>query len=130
MLLSIPLQTQHLIAQQRFDSGPHKGFLKSPTEHIIVEISEAFEVKDIRGVVSDVSGNPLPDVDFEIRDSFGRVRESKTDRLGRFKIRNASPGNYSFKVTRDGFQSVVGKIIVSKKPHNNVSIRLTMSVGV
>jgi hypothetical protein len=130
ILLSTSLQTHYLVSQDRFDSGPHKGFLKSPTEQFIVEIREPFEVKIVHGIISGVRGEPMPDVYFEIRDRFGRVRASKTDRLGKFKIPNTSPGNYSFKTTRNGFQSVIGKISVSQKPPKEALIRLAMSVGV
>src|SRR5712664_2972307 len=80
-----------LLSQERFDTGPHKGFLMSPTEHIIVEIQQPYVVKSVHGIIRDTQGYPLPETDFEIRDTSGRVRAAKTDRLGRFKIPN-TPG--------------------------------------
>ena len=35
-----------------------------------------------------------------------------TDKTGRFGIKDVQPGDYKFKVTKDGFQSVVGQISV------------------
>jgi len=130
VLLAALSQVAYLFSQERFDSGPHKGFLKSPTEHIIVEIREPFEVSSVRGTIRDAAGRSLPETDFEIRDASGRVRASKTDRFGGFKISNVSPGTYTFKSTRNGFQSVTGKITVSKKPKNDAPIQLTMPFGV
>jgi len=130
ILLAILSPTSSVFLQVRFDSGPHKGFLKSPTEHIIVEIREPFEVSSVRGTIRDAAGRSLPETDFEIRDASGRVRASKTDRFGGFKISNVSPGTYSFKSTRNGFQPVTGKITVSKKPKNDAPIQLTMPFGV
>jgi Carboxypeptidase regulatory-like domain len=130
VLLAALSQVAYLFSQERFDSSPHKGFLKSPTEQVIVEIREPFEVKYVRGTIRDAMGQPLTVTDFEIRDASGRVRGSKTDRFGGFKISNVSPGTYTFKNTRNGFQSVVGKITVSKKPKNDAPIQLTMPFGV
>lgn len=118
-----------LLSQERFDTGPHKGFLKSPTEQIIVEIQQPYRVKSVHGIIRDATGHPLPETDFEIRDSYGRVQGSKTDRFGRFKISNISSGDYIFKATRNGFQSVVGKITVSKKFDTDPSIQLAMPIG-
>jgi hypothetical protein len=130
ILLAILSPTDSVLSQARFDSGPHKGFLKSPTEHVIVEIREPFEVRSVRGTIRDAAGRSLPETDFEIRDASGRVRASRTDGFGGFKISNVSPGIYTFKSTRNGFQSVVGKIAVSRKLKNDAPIQLTMSPGV
>jgi len=72
----------------------------------------------------------MPDVTFEIRAESGRIREAKTDTMGRFKISGTAAGTYSFKATRNGFQSVVGKIVVAKKSDHKASIELTMPIGV
>ncbi len=117
-------------AQDRFESGPHKGFTRSPTEHIIVEIESHFEVQSVHGVIKDPVGYPMPDVTFEIRTESGRMREAKTDKMGRFKISGATAGTYSFKATKDGFQSVIGKIVAAKKLNHKASIELTMPLGV
>jgi hypothetical protein len=78
--------------QDRFDSGPNEGFTRSPTEQFIVEIERPFEVRSIRGVINDQAGNPMPDVTFEIRAESGRIREAKTDTMGRFKISGTAAG--------------------------------------
>jgi uncharacterized surface anchored protein len=73
---------------------------------------------------------PLPEADFEIRDSFGKVRGGKTDKFGKFKISDVSPGTYAFKAAKDGFQSVAGKVTVAKRFTTDASVRLTMPLGV
>jgi hypothetical protein len=117
-------------AQDRFDSGPNKGFTQSPTEHIIVEIDSPFVVRVVRGFIKNPQGYGLPEVTFEIRDESGRIRGVKTDEMGKFKVSEIAPGTYSFKATKDGFQSVVGKIVVAKKSNHKASIQLTMPLGV
>jgi len=119
-------------AQERFDSGKFKGFTKSPSEHIIVELDEPFQVRSLRGVVlSKVDREPLVNVTFEIRDeSSGQVRGTKTDRKGCFKMRSIPDGTYTFKATRNGFQSVVGTVVVSEKANRKKIINIQMPLGV
>jgi len=117
-------------AQDRFESGPNKGFTRSPTEHMIVKIESPFKVESVHGVIKDPAGYPMPDVTFEIRTESGRIREAETDKMGRFKISGTAAGTYSFKATKDGFQSVIGKIVVAKKLNRKASIELTMPLGV
>ena len=50
--------------------------------------------------------------------------------MGRFKISGTAAGRYCFKATKDGFQSVIGKIVVGKKSTHKASIELTMPLGV
>jgi uncharacterized surface anchored protein len=84
----------------------------------------------VHGVIRDPAGESLPGVDFKIRDASGRVRGAKTDKTGRFKISGTAAGTYSFKATKDGFQSVTGKIVVARKLNHKTSIELTMPRGV
>ncbi|HYL11364.1 MAG TPA: carboxypeptidase-like regulatory domain-containing protein [Candidatus Acidoferrales bacterium] len=118
-------------AQDRFDSGPYKGFSRSPDEHIIVELEQPFRVRGIRGVIRDPSGSPLPKTVFEIRkDSSGKVWGAVADRHGRFWIPGIPPGTYSFKATLRSFQSVAGKITVSARAHRKSAIELILPLGV
>ena len=50
-------------------------------------------------------------------------------RLGRFAISHVPEGTYTFKATKDGFQSVVGTLIVSKKADRQKTIRIEMTIG-
>lgn len=120
-------------AQDRFVSGKLKGFTKSPTEHIIAEIEDPFEVRSVQGtIVFKGKDDPLKGVVFEIRGPGGqeRIRATRTDSNGRFKIRRVPEGSYTFKATLEGFQSVVGTLVVSKKADRQKTIKIEMPVGV
>lgn len=119
--------------ERRYTCGPEKGFLRSSTEHITVEVEEPFEVRSVAGRITRAVGDlgPLEGVAFEIRgpgDS-EKVQGTLTDRKGNFRLR-AIEGTYRFKATMDGFQSIVGTITVSKRASRSSRIDLAMRVGV
>lgn len=109
-------------------------FTKSPTEHIINQIEQPFVVRSVAGVISRMQGDqgPLPDVLFEIQgpSTDRKIRRSKTDQHGRFKIGHVPEGAYKFKATLNGFQSMMGTITVSKKAAKTDEIKFAMPVGV
>ena len=117
-------------AQERFETGWLKGFTESPTEHIIDEPDKPFTLRAVRGVVLDASGAEMDGVVVEIRDEAGRIRGTKTNRKGTFKLSGVPKGTYKFKVTMNGFQSVVGDIIISKKANKTDQMKIAMKVGV
>jgi hypothetical protein len=117
-------------AQERFETGWLKGFTKSPTEHIIDEPEKPFTVHDVRGVVLDPSGREMDGVVVEIRGEAGRIRGTKTNLKGTFKLGGVPKSTYKFKVTMNGFQSVVGDIVVSKKANKADQMKIVMKVGV
>jgi Carboxypeptidase regulatory-like domain len=116
------------------EKGKYAGFTKSPTEHIINELKQPFEVESIRGVVTREEGEqePLQNVLVEIKGSgdHDKIRRAKTDEHGQFKISHVPAGTYTFKTTLNGFQSVVGTIIVSKKAAKDSRIKIAMLIGV
>jgi hypothetical protein len=115
----------------RFDSGPYKGFTKSSIEHIIIELREPFNVRSIAGsTIFFADSKPCGEVLFEIRDGAGSVRGVTSDARGRFKFSDVQPGNYDFKATKDGFQSVTGKIVVSERASRTRKIQIKMEVGI
>ena len=109
-------------------------FTKSPTEHIINQIEQPFVVRSVAGVISRKQGDqgPLPDVLFEIQGpgTDRKIRGSRTDEHGRFRIRHVPEGTYKFKATLNGFQSMMGTITVSKKAAKTDEIKIAMPVGV
>lgn len=117
-------------AQERFDTGWLKGFTKSPTEHIIDESEGPFTVPSVWGVVLDPSGAEMGGVVVEIRDETGRIRGTKTNRNGTFKLGGVPRGKYKFKVTMNGFQSVVGDVVVTKQSSKAGQMKIMMKVGV
>jgi hypothetical protein len=52
-----------------------------------------------------------------------------TDERGRFKIEGLAPGEYSLHVRASGFNSVIGKVVISKKaPRKKIRIELASGV--
>jgi hypothetical protein len=131
-IVALPIARLHSAqASERFDSGPFKGFRKSSIEHIIVTLDEPFNVRFVQGnTLFSVTTEPCSEVLFEIRDAAGNVRGVVSDARGRFKFSGIAPGSYDFKATKDGFQSVTGKIIVSKHANRKSNIQIKMQVGV
>jgi hypothetical protein len=117
------------LAQERFAAGWLKGFTKSPTEHIIDEPEKRFTVRAVRGVVLDPSGAEMEGVVVEIRDEAGRIRGTKTNGKGIFRLR-VPKGRYKFKLTMNGFRSVVGDMVVSNKANKTDQMKIVMRVGV
>lgn len=124
-----------LFTQQRFgDEYPRfKGFLKSETEHIMLEYEGIPEIRSVRGrIIEASSGVGLPNVMFEIRSENpdDRVRGTKTDSKGEFHLRSIQEGIYVFKVTKNGFQSVYGKVKICNQaqPDNVLIIKLRQGV--
>lgn len=119
------------VCQEKATTG---DFTKSPTEHIINQIEQPFVVQSVSGVVSRKQGDqgPLSGVLFEIQGpGVGRkIRRSKTDERGRFKIGHVPKGTYKFKATLEGFQSAMGTITVSKKATKTAKITIALAVGV
>jgi hypothetical protein len=116
------------------DKGKYAGFTKSPTEHIINELEQPFEVRSLRGLVTRKEGDqgPLRDALVEIKGpgDHDQVRRARTNENGEFRIAHIASGTYKFKVTLDGFQSVVGTIIVSKEAPKAAQIRIALPIGV
>ena len=108
-------------------------FTKSPTEHIINQIEDPFRVRTVTGMITTTTSNEgRADVLVEIEgpNDERTVRHALTDKHGHFKIAKVPEGNYRFKVTLDGFQSVTGVIIVSKHAALQTDIKIEMRLGV
>ncbi|HEY6308697.1 MAG TPA: carboxypeptidase-like regulatory domain-containing protein [Candidatus Angelobacter sp.] len=124
-----------LVAAQdgKFSEGSLAGFTKSPTEHIINQIDEPLVVRSVNGLIEFDSANqePLPRVLFEIRGPDGekQIRQATTDRRGKFHVGHVPNGTYQFKATLNGFQSVVGTIVVTNKATKTKSINISMRIG-
>lgn len=118
------------LGQERFESGPLKGFTKSPIEHIIVQLEKPFEVRELKGSVFDPTSAARGDALVELRSEDGKIRATETDSKGRFQFRNMPNGEYKFKITLTGFQSVVGVVRVLRKTKRPDVIRIELPVGV
>jgi Carboxypeptidase regulatory-like domain len=113
-LLVFLAMTTSSIAQERFTSGELAGFTKSPDEHIINHLDVVPSVRNVMGIVT-LSGSdaPLKGALVEIRDPSMLVRAAKSNSAGRFHLEHIPPGNYTFKVTLNGYQSLIGHLSVS-----------------
>jgi hypothetical protein len=111
-----------------------EGFTKSPSEHIIVELDQPFRVRSVEGVIKGQGGDWPEGVSvlFELRPTRGesKLKHANTDGRGSFKIPAVPAGEYCFKATADGWQSVVGVIVVSQDadPANTVTFEMPLGV--
>ena len=110
-----------------------EGFTLSSIEHIVDEINQKILVRTVEGkIISE--GGPWPkecQILFEIRKTHGPTEtiEGYADNEGNFEIPEVPEGTYCFKVTVEGWRSVMGIITVDKKAPKN-SIRIVMRMGV
>lgn len=122
-----------LLFQEKFQSGDLAGFTKSPTEHIIIYLEKPIITRKIEGrIMSEADGEPLKNVLFEVRESGGsqRIWKAVSNKKGRFQLRGLRPGEYKFKATLDGFQSIVGIIKYDKEAPAKDRPVLHMRIGV
>ena len=130
-LILVILMSVLVTAQESATIG---DFTRSHTEHIINQIGQPFFVQSVKGVISRQTtvAEPLSNVLFEIQGPGAerKIRRAITNKDGHFKIEHVSAGSYAFKVTLEGFQSVMGTITVSKKAPKEEQIKITMLIGV
>ena len=130
-LLVFPISAAPLVKIQ--DKNLTGDFSKSPTEHIIVRMEEPFVVRSINGLIIREQSNkePLTGVLFEIQGPGDErtMRQATTDEHGRFKMGRVPLGTYKFKATFNGFQSVMGTIVVSKAAAQKDEVKIEMRVG-
>lgn len=111
-----------------------EGFTKSPSEHMVVQLEQPFRVRSVEGVVTSQGGD-WPEgisvlVELRSARSAGTMKQARSDPRGSFKIPDVAPGEYCFKATADGWQSVVGVIIVSKTADPASRVNFEMLLGV
>jgi hypothetical protein len=110
-------------------------FTKSPTEHIIHQIDEPFRVRSVTGTIASEAGSDTPGMAGVLLEIEGpaqkrTIRHALSDSRGRFKISRVPEGSYRFKATLNGFQSVVGTIVVSKHAGKSAEIKIRLRLGV
>lgn len=128
----LPALPQAKFGKQEFD-GEFQGFTKSPEEHIINRWPELITVSRVAGqIVATSNAETLADALFEIRGpgKSKRIRSTNSDGGGKFALKRAPPGEYIFKVTLNGFQSVVGRIRVDRRISTDHKIKITLHLGV
>jgi len=132
-LLCLPLLIPSFgFAQDHIQTGELKGFTRSPEEHIINRIDTPFAVREVKGTALLGDGEPAAGMLLELRgpNDAMSILSTKTKPTGEFHLKHVRPGNYLFKATLPGFQSVVGTIIVSPKATGSQVITIQMKPGV
>jgi len=135
-ILSAALATVCSVASATQTGAPRcglEGFTKSPSEHIVLEREKPFLVRSVDGVIMSQSGG-WPEgtfVLFELRPTrgAGKLRRVKTDSRGSFKVTDVPAGEYCFKATVDGWQSIAGVIVVTKAADPAARVRLDLNLG-
>jgi len=122
-------------AQERFGAENErlKGFTKSPTEHIMNQHPGVISVRVLQGRITEEASNTgVPGALVEVRkaDPDAKVHGATSDDSGRFRLRKLSEGEYVFKVTRDGFQSVFGRFRISKHAPSKARFDVELKQGV
>lgn len=92
-----------------------RGFTRSPTEHIINRFDQPIRTSRFEGLVTDSGGAPMEGVLVEVRGpgSATRISGRQTNARGRFRLRGLAAGSYRFKITRNGFQSILGELTIA-----------------
>jgi hypothetical protein len=109
-------------------------FTQSEDEHIINQIQQPFRVRKIKGRITSETGDWPEGIQILISirsiDRYSKVIKSFADKNGFFEIENLKKGKYCFKVTVNGWQSVVGTVIFTKDVDPNYEINVQMQLGV
>jgi hypothetical protein len=130
--LAVFLQAQSRFGRDDF-GGELRGFTKGSQEHIIDRWPETLVVARLEGEVrARTTNEPLGGVLFEVRgpaDS-DQVRGRRTKTNGQFRFGRLKPGQYTFKATRDGFQSLVGHIRVDPRAQKSAKPIIKLDLGV
>lgn len=110
------------------------GYTQSGAEHIIDKIEQTFVVGEIHGNIINSHGyGRTKDVRvlFEIRGiKDGLIKKTYAYENGNFGVKNVPDGQYCFKATVLGWQSVMGIIIIDKNasPKNKIVFKMMMGI--
>jgi len=107
-----------------------EGFTQSASEHIIVELEKPLRVRTVEGTRGDWPDGVSPL--FEVRgrgDAPSQRRQVRSDYRGYFKVPGLRAGEYCFKATVDGWQSVTGVIVVSPAADPASRVNFEMRLG-
>jgi hypothetical protein len=102
---------------------------------IIHELAQPLVVRSAEGdvrIASTLPNDPMRSATVEL---FGPGRSTEkhsaeTDAHGRFRIKGLPAGDYSFHAWASGFNSVVGRLTISKQTVTNKKLHIEMSLGV
>jgi hypothetical protein len=111
------------------------GFSEANVEYIIEFLKAPFIVKKVSGRILRTDGEPMPGILLEIRGKdinwkSQKIYRAYADKNGFFHFKHVKQRTYCFKTTFDGWQSVMGEIIVSDKAKGNSNILIKIGPGV
>ncbi|MBZ5592360.1 MAG: carboxypeptidase-like regulatory domain-containing protein [Acidobacteriia bacterium] len=126
------LLSSGVLGQSRFETGDLKGFTKSPTEHIINRHEALVKIWVFEGTIVDPTGAPIPGAIVEVRGPGPNetVKGTVSDKRGRFKFGHLKEGAYAFKITFNGFQSVVGALRIARSAKPDAAFKVALLLGV
>jgi hypothetical protein len=137
----IPSLVLALHAQDVVASGPWIHFRQEHPPLSYEEIPTPFVVRTISGTISYGDDKPLSEAYFEIGLGGGSTLSTETSSSGQFDLRSfrfvgpfvwsaaMRQGTYRFKVTKDGFHSAVGTVVVSSKAPKESVIAIALQPG-
>lgn len=109
------------MGQQLPESRWHEGFSEADPEYMIIAHQESICLRTFRGIATfdGDRGAGREGVTIELKDDSAtqpvRIRRTRTNRKGEFKIRGLKDGRYIMKVILDGFQSIYRPVEISSK---------------
>jgi hypothetical protein len=103
------------------------GFTIEEPQIVAIVVTEPYTVRVLAGMVS-IDDSPVENVNVEVRRMGSQnVLRIKTNAAGVFSFSGVREGKYKFKVTKDGFKSLSGTIIVN---HNADTEQLHFAIEV
>jgi hypothetical protein len=108
-----------------------EGFSTAPIE-TIVHLTSVTRLRSVAGIIT-LSGY-APDgyeVLFEVRPRLrsGPIQTAKLDSKGRFQLKGLAPGQYCFKITAYGWESLVGVVEVDRQADGRSRLVLDLPIG-
>jgi membrane associated rhomboid family serine protease len=94
--------------------------------HLKIRGEQPFMVRNVKGVVHDLTGSVLSKANVDLRSESGEVLTATTDSQGRFSFPNLPDGCYTFTASRDGWEAVEGNILVRRKRRYSLPIKVRM----
>ncbi len=132
---SILVTTLSMVCQPQVSALPEACQLSARCFGIIHELAEPVVVRSLEGDVrisSTRSDDPLRGATVEVFGPNGSTikHSAETDARGRFKIKGLKAGTYSFHVWASGFNSVVGRLVISKHTDHGNKFHVELTFGV
>jgi hypothetical protein len=114
-------------------SCPLDRFSPNPSEHVVSEIPSPLRVRRVQGTIRSAVGEwpKGTTVRFEVLEPTvrGKLWKGVAKRSGRFSISSVPDGEYCFRAMAIGWQSVVGRVVVSSdRPGKEIDLTLDLGI--